>query len=162
MRFYTRGREKGLPKSGTIGTAQPAQNRKSWFSKSRRRLQTAGMFGLAPCIGIALLFFTYSLRFPDPLSPAHKQQVPIIHILAHDGSELATTGLSADYTPLDLLSQHVIDAVISTEDRRFYSHWGIDPWGAAASNSNQSSGWAICPGRINFDTTARQKSVFVE
>ncbi len=33
--------------------------------------------------------------------------------------------------PLDSISQHMIDAVISTEDRKFYDHWGIDAFGIA-------------------------------
>ena len=84
-----------------------------------------------------LLFLSYSLRFPDPLSLARKQQAPLIQILARDGSELATRGSAASYMPLDMLPAHVADAVIATEDRRFFQHWGIDPWGlirAAAAN----------------------------
>ena len=67
-----------------------------------------------------LLFLSYSLRFPDPLSLAHKQQAPLIHILARDGTELATRGSAASYMPLDMLPAHVADAVIATEDRRFF------------------------------------------
>jgi penicillin-binding protein 1A len=29
-------------------------------------------------------------------------------------------------TTLDSLPQHLIDALIATEDRRFYDHWGVD------------------------------------
>ena len=34
-----------------------------------------------------------------------------------------------DYVPLDLLPRHVADAVIATEDQRFYDHRGVDPLG---------------------------------
>jgi len=30
------------------------------------------------------------------------------------------------YVPLDEISPHVVDALIATEDKRFYKHWGID------------------------------------
>ena len=105
---------------------------------SRRLLPRVGWrvwlkmaFGICVLAGLALgaLFLTYSLRFPDPLSLAHHQHAPIIHILARDGAEIAARGVSADYMPLDLLPAHVVDAVIATEDRRFFSHWGIDPIG---------------------------------
>lgn len=76
-----------------------------------------------------LLFLSYSVRFPDPLSLAHKQHAPVIKILARDGTLLASRGSSAGYMPLDFISPHLIDAVIATEDRRFYQHWGVDPWG---------------------------------
>ncbi len=31
--------------------------------------------------------------------------------------------------PLDSLSPHLVDAVLATEDQRFYKHWGVDPLG---------------------------------
>lgn len=33
------------------------------------------------------------------------------------------------YTPFEKLPTHVIDALLSTEDRSFYKHWGIDMYG---------------------------------
>lgn len=33
--------------------------------------------------------------------------------------------------PLDSISPYMVDALLSTEDRRFYNHWGIDPIGIA-------------------------------
>jgi penicillin-binding protein 1A len=39
--------------------------------------------------------------------------------------------------PLEQIPQHMVDAIISVEDRKFYSHWGIDVFGiirAASSN----------------------------
>ena len=32
------------------------------------------------------------------------------------------------WTPIDSIPQVVKDAVIATEDRKFYSHWGMNPW----------------------------------
>jgi penicillin-binding protein 1A len=35
----------------------------------------------------------------------------------------------------------LVKAVLSIEDRRFYSHWGIDPWGIArATQANWAAG----------------------
>jgi penicillin-binding protein 1A len=94
-------------------------------------LITLGLTAATAAIATALLFLTYSIRFPDPLSLAHRQHAPVIRLIDRNGVELASRGVSADYVPLDLLPAHVADAVIATEDRRFYSHWGIDPWGMA-------------------------------
>ncbi|NOT33634.1 MAG: PBP1A family penicillin-binding protein [Candidatus Eisenbacteria bacterium] len=33
--------------------------------------------------------------------------------------------------PLKQIPRHIVNATIATEDRRFYSHWGIDLWGIA-------------------------------
>ena len=30
------------------------------------------------------------------------------------------------YVPLDLMPENLVDAVLATEDRRFYRHWGVD------------------------------------
>jgi penicillin-binding protein 1A len=50
-------------------------------------------------------------------------------VLARDGSLLSERGGDGAYVPLDLLPRHLIHAVIATEDRRFFKHWGLDPTG---------------------------------
>jgi penicillin-binding protein 1A len=50
-------------------------------------------------------------------------------------------GAARDYMPLDLLPQCVTEAVLATEDRRFFQHPGIDPIGMArAMVANARSG----------------------
>ncbi|MCI4679788.1 PBP1A family penicillin-binding protein [Rhodoblastus acidophilus] len=46
------------------------------------------------------------------------------------GKEVGRRGiLHDDAVPLDQYPDYVVQAVISTEDRRFYDHWGVDPIG---------------------------------
>ena len=46
------------------------------------------------------------------------------------GQEIGHRGILHDDSPaLADLPQHLIQAVLATEDRRFYQHWGIDPIG---------------------------------
>lgn len=71
----------------------------------------------------------YTVSFPHPLSVRSKERAPVIRILARDGSVLAERGAAVEYMPLDLLPPHVRGAVVATEDRRFYEHYGIDPLG---------------------------------
>ena len=71
----------------------------------------------------------YTVAFPHPLSVRNKERAPVIRILARDGSVLAERGSAAEFMPLDLLPAHVQGAVVATEDRRFYDHYGIDPVG---------------------------------
>jgi len=54
---------------------------------------------------------------------------PILTVLSADGHVLAKRGARSGDISLDELPQSLIDAVISTEDRRFFSHYGIDPRG---------------------------------
>ncbi len=58
----------------------------------------------------------------EPIAP------PQITLLASDGTPIARTGAIVD-APVEAkkLPKHVTGAFLAIEDRRFYSHWGIDP-----------------------------------
>lgn len=88
----------------------------------------AGLLGILALV-VGGLLVHYTIVFPDPLSLRHKERAPVIRILARDGSVLAERGTAHEYMPIDLLPKHVTDAVVATEDRRFWEHWGLDPWG---------------------------------
>ena len=63
-------------------------------------------------------------------------------LFAADGALITELGMQRR-TPvsLDALPEYVPQAVVSIEDRRFYSHWGIDPRGLArAALSNATGG----------------------
>jgi penicillin-binding protein 1A len=86
--------------------------------------------GLAAVAALGVMFIYYTITFPDPLSlRARGQSVPVVRVLARDGTLIAKRGAVQDYVPLDLLPRAVTDAVLATEDRRFYEHWGLDPAG---------------------------------
>ncbi len=85
--------------------------------------------GLAASAALATMMVYYTVTFPHPLSLRNKERAPVIRILARDGSVLAERGTAADYMPIDLLPRHVQWAVVATEDRRFFDHYGLDPVG---------------------------------
>src|SRR5690606_19106659 len=62
----------------------------------------------------------------QPIAP------PQITLLAADGTPIARNGAIVD-EPIQVeeLPPHVVQAFLAIEDRRFYSHWGIDPRGVA-------------------------------
>ena len=78
---------------------------------------------------LAALMVYYTVSFPHPLAMRNKERAPVVRILARDGSVLAERGAAHDYMPLDLLPRHVTGAVVATEDRRFFEHYGLDPAG---------------------------------
>ncbi len=80
-------------------------------------------------LALVTMLVAYTVTIPDPLSLRTDVSGQPIRILARDGSVLAERGTAHDYIPLDLLPKRVIDAVIATEDRRFWTHWGFDPAG---------------------------------
>jgi penicillin-binding protein 1A len=78
--------------------------------------------------GGVLFYFALTLPSLDHLAVAERR--PSVTLLAADGSLIATFGdLFGEPLRLDQMSRYVPEAVIATEDRRFYSHFGIDPWG---------------------------------
>jgi penicillin-binding protein 1A len=88
---------------------------------------------LAPlCLGLPALlllfsaFVYYTVVFPNPLALRQKQRAPVIRILARDGSVMSERGGADTHVPIEQLPHHLIDAVVATEDRRFFEHWGID------------------------------------
>src|SRR5262245_29371950 len=96
---------------------KPDAKRSSW----KRLAFVAPLYALAAAgAGIALLMVYYSVIYPDPLSLRPKEREPAVRILARDGSVLAERGGVDEYVPLDLLPRFVPDAVIATEDQRFY------------------------------------------
>lgn len=65
-------------------------------------------------------------RSLEPIAP------PEITLLASDGTPIARNGAVVD-KPVRVadLPPHVIEPFLAIEDRRFYSHWGVDPRGLA-------------------------------
>jgi penicillin-binding protein 1A len=83
---------------------------------------------LVAILALIAAFSHYSSTFPGPLVLRQKDGAPVVRVLARDGSVLAERG-AAPYVPIDLMPRHLIEAALAIEDRRFYSHWGIDPIG---------------------------------
>ncbi len=95
-------------------------------------------------IGIVLLVIAIIwLAFTAPLSKSLQPPTPpSITLTASDGTPIARRGAIIG-KPVDAatLPPHVIQAFLAIEDRRFYSHWGIDPRGIArAAWANMGSG----------------------
>ncbi len=92
-------------------------------------------------IVLAALLISYTVTIPNPLTLRSATSGPVIRVLARDGTLLAERGAAQDYIPIDMLPDRVINAVVATEDRRFWTHWGIDPMGLArAAFSNLRAG----------------------
>lgn len=81
---------------------------------------------IAAGVGVTALV---ALFWPVPASwfaeVAHRQ------VLAEDGRVLAEQAIPsrgrAHWVELDQISKHVVDAVVASEDQRFWSHPGVDP-----------------------------------
>ncbi|MES2096763.1 MAG: PBP1A family penicillin-binding protein [Pseudomonadota bacterium] len=85
---------------------------------------------LAAMLVVFILLVAY-LAVTAPLSKSLQPPTPpSVTLLASDGTPIAKRGAIVG-KPVDAakLPKHVTQAFIAIEDRRFYSHWGVDPWG---------------------------------
>ncbi len=95
-----------------------------------RWLIAAPMMGLAvAALSLGAMMVYYTAIYPNPLTLRNKDHAPVVRVLARDGSVLAERGAGHEYVPLDFLPRHVEAAVVATEDRRFFDHYGLDPIG---------------------------------
>lgn len=92
----------------------------------KRILLTIVIIGVVGLIGGGSLFAFYASSAPeldetalkDPISPK---------LLDANGDLFATVGAeSREYVPYDEIPQQMEDAIIATEDARFYDHFGVD------------------------------------
>lgn len=107
-----------------------------WFSRI-----TAGLFLLFILLVLWLAITAPLSKSLQPIAP------PRITLLASDGTPIARNGAIVD-KPVDVskLPPHVVQAFLSIEDRRFYSHWGIDPRGLARAAWSNAFGSGITQG----------------
>src|SRR3546814_12603515 len=84
------------------------------------------------------MFFFLIIRRP-PRSTRLATLFPYTTLFRSDGAPIALRGAITDEpVTVKALPDHVENAFLAIEDRRFYNHSGIDPWGilrAAARNA---------------------------
>jgi penicillin-binding protein 1A len=95
-------------------------------------------------LGLAVVYFISQV--PDPIIAALDDRPPNVTILASDGTVLAERGLRRGQVRLDALPPYLIQAVIATEDRRFYHHFGIDPLGLIRASFRNASAGSVVEG----------------
>jgi penicillin-binding protein 1A len=92
-----------------------------------RVLYWACVLALWAVIGVIASIVWVGAHLPSISSLEVPKRPPSIRIVALDGSVLATRGDSGVSVSLRELPAHVPQAFIAIEDRRFYSHRGVDP-----------------------------------
>ncbi len=102
------------------------------FGLVRRLIYWCVVLGIWGAIGVGGLVLYYGARMPSATSWSIPDRPPNIKILAVSGDTIANRGLTGgEALSLENMSPYIPQAVIAIEDRRFYSHFGIDPLGLA-------------------------------
>jgi penicillin-binding protein 1A len=127
-----------------------------------RRLLRAGLlaslWGAILC-GAVLIFFL--ARMPDLSLATLDARPPNVTVLAADGTVLAERGLRRGHVRLDALPPHLVEAVLATEDRRFYRHPGIDPLGLLRAGVRNVRAGAVVEGGSTI-TQQLAKNLFLK
>src|SRR5260221_9577079 len=112
-------------------TSQPSPNNRKrsrsilWFLLKWSLI--GGIWG-AFLLLIVVAWCAYDL--PDVSGLNDIKRRPSVTLLATDGSILASYGdLYGAKATLQEMPPYLPEAVLATEDRRFYHHWGVDPLG---------------------------------
>ena len=110
----------------------PAGTGRNWRNWRKRAVRITAVFLFLFILLVGWLAITAPLsKSLKPVSP------PQITLLAADGTPIARNGAIVEQ-PVNVatLPPHVVRAFLAIEDRRFYSHWGIDPRGMARATWN--------------------------
>jgi len=123
--------------------AAPAPKRKRKRKKSRKKKPSraertilgqivywGAVTGVWLILAVGAVIAWVGMHLPPLASLEIPRRPPTIHIVAVDGRPLATRGdMGGAAVPLKELPAHVPKAFLAIEDRRFYSHYGVDPIG---------------------------------
>jgi len=110
--------------------ARPPQKPRSFKVRAAR---FALYWGTIASIWFAVILVSavtvYSLMAEDPLKAGLSKKPAKITILSESQNVIAEKGLRRSHVQLEDMPPHLIQAVLTTEDRRFYYHYGFDPIG---------------------------------
>src|SRR5438552_531487 len=115
------------------GPPKPPLWRRRWFRRVLIGLGGLTVLGLL-VVGVAALWAFTILPRSLPSVTALETLQPIQGTKIYDDNDEPITELHVErriLVPLTQIPQSLRDAILATEDRRFYSHWGIDPIGVA-------------------------------
>jgi membrane peptidoglycan carboxypeptidase len=123
----SRSAKRGTPQARSAGAStnkRGIRRRRSWAWRHRRQLFLAWLFVFFGIAGAAFLLSRIPL--PQPLPESQSS-----FIYDTNGRQLALLDSGQDRVPVKIgqVPPVVTNAVISTEDRNFYRHGGVDPIG---------------------------------
>ncbi|MFA6469782.1 MAG: PBP1A family penicillin-binding protein [Bacteroidota bacterium] len=83
------------------------------------------------CLLLLVVYYNYIISGLPSLEELENPKPELAtKVYSIDGEVLGTFYSTKNrlYVPYDSIPQSVIDALISTEDKNFYQHWGVTPW----------------------------------
>lgn len=147
---YRRQKANGGDKEGGSGFSWNIFSH--WKDNSKDLYNWAGIVG-----GILIIFLTGFLIYlfsglPSIQDLENPQTAVASEVRSRDGVVLDRYYTeNRSYVPYEEISPHVINALVATEDHRFYNHWGIDMIRTLAVP------WHLINGRVQGGSTITQQ-----
>lgn len=154
-----RSKSNGKSAAKAARSGRGRRSRPTWLG----RLARFGLLvGIWSCLAVGGLIGWYAYDLPDFDDLYVIERRSSLTVKAADGMVLATYGdLYGEHQPLKALPDHLPQALLATEDRRFYSHFGLDPIGLArAAYANLRAGRVVQGGSTLTQQLA--KNVFLD
>lgn len=118
--------------AGKRGSARRSSGGGGFIGLVRTLFYWCIVLGIWGAMGVGGLVLYYGARMPSADSWSIPERPPNVKILAVSGDVIANRGTTGgEALSLENMSPYIPQAVIAIEDRRFYSHFGIDPLGLA-------------------------------
>src|SRR5437870_9686063 len=111
----------------------PRPHARVWLRRALIAIGALTLF-VGSAVGVGALWAFTILPRSLPSVTALETLQPIQGTKIYDDNDEPMTELHVErriLVPLAQIPQSLRDAILATEDRRFYSHWGIDPIGVA-------------------------------
>lgn len=95
-----------------------------------RLIKWCFVLGLWAILGVGCVLAWYARELPDIIDNPKFERKASITVLANDGSVIARYGdIKGHNISADSIPKNLANAILATEDRRFYYHFGLDPIG---------------------------------
>lgn len=150
--------KRAKPKRAKPKRAEPSRRsvygRRTAKKRPARKSMLGRVVGLLPTLLVvgmvswAAAFYVVGPELPDTASLVQQSRQARVVVLDNNGEIVAERGVDGrPYVKLDEISDYVEEAVLATEDRRFYHHFGLDIFGTArAAIANLSAGGVVAGG----------------
>lgn len=108
-------------------TRKTTTKRKSGRKNKHRKLKIVLSMMLAVILLVAAYIGWCVYTMPDIGQAVNRTRLPATTLIASNGNEIHSYGaVYSEVIRAKDLPRNVTDAIVYTEDRRFYSHWGFD------------------------------------
>ncbi len=125
-----KNRNRKRRKAGRKTSRRSRKNKRGLFGVFRKLAYWSLVLGLWVGIAGAGLVAWYGAKMPSATTWAIPDRPPNVKIVSVNGSLIANRGMTGgEAIGLHRMSPYIPQAVVAIEDRRFYSHFGVDPIG---------------------------------